>query len=201
MKKFTKALALVLTLALMIPSVAAFAAESPAKKNIKSATVTVDTKTYNGKAQAPKVTVKVGKKTLKKGVDYKVSAKKNMKDAGKYNITIKGIGNYTGSKTVKWTIKAANQSLKVTVGKKAFTKKTITKKSLKKKAQTIKLTVKGNKGKVTYKSSNAKVVKVDKNGKITVVKNAKAGTYKVTITAAAAKNYNKTTKTVKITVK
>ena len=61
--------------------------------------------------------------------------------------------------------------------------------------------VKGNKVKsVSYKSSN-KAVKVTKKGKVTVAKNAKRGTYKVTVTVAGNKNYNKAVKTIKVTVK
>ena len=94
MKKFTKALALVLTIALMIPSVAAFAAESPAKTTLKSANVTVTASTYTGKALTPKVTVKVGKTTLKKGTDYTVTVSaKKVVNAGKYTVTVKGKGN------------------------------------------------------------------------------------------------------------
>lgn len=196
MKKFTKALALVLTIALMIPSVAAFAAtESPAKTDISAATVTAKTVTYNGKTQTASVTVKLDGKTLKKGTDYTVTTVKK-KNAGKYKVTVKGIGNYTGSKTVTWTIKKANQKVTATPAK-----KTITRKSLKK-AKSFTIKVKGNKSKtITYKSSNSKVVKVSKTGKVTVVKNAKKGKYTVTVTVAGTKNYNKAVKKITVTVK
>lgn len=191
MKKFTKALALVLTIALMIPSVAAFAAESPAKTTLKSANVKVTASTYTGKALTPKVTVKVGKTTLKKGTDYTVTVSaKKVVNAGKYTVTVKGKGNYAGTVKKTWTVKKANQ--KVTVRP---TKKTV------KRGKSFSIKVKGNKVKsVSYKSSN-KAVKVAKNGKVTVAKNAKRGTYKVTVTVAGNKNYNKAVKTIKVTVK
>lgn len=192
MKKFTKALALVLAIALMIPSVAAFAKESPAKTTLKSANVTVSASTYTGKALTPKVTVKVGKTTLKNGKDYivTVSAKKVV-NAGKYTVTVKGKGKYAGTVKKAWTVKKANQKVTVSPSKKTV-----------KRGQSFSIKVKGNKVKsVSYKSSS-KAVKVAKNGKVTVSKKAKRGTtYKVTVTVAGNKNYNKAVKTIKVTVK
>ena len=54
--------------------------------------------TYNGKAQKPSVTVKLGSDKLKKDTDYTLSYKNNKK-AGKASIEIKGIGNYSGTVT------------------------------------------------------------------------------------------------------
>ena len=55
---------------------------------------------YNGKAQKPKVKVKLGSKTLKKGKDYKVSYTGNKK-TGTATVKITGIGSYHG--TIKKT--------------------------------------------------------------------------------------------------
>lgn len=55
---------------------------------------------YTGKAIKPKVTVKDGAQTLKKGNDYSVKYSDNT-DAGKASLTITGLGRYTG--TVKKT--------------------------------------------------------------------------------------------------
>jgi flagellar hook assembly protein FlgD len=59
--------------------------------------------------------------------------------------------------------------------------------------------------KVTYKNVSAtklkKYIKVDKKGKVTVEKKAPAGQYKIKVTIAKGKNYNKTIRTVKISVK
>lgn len=79
--------------------------------------------TYTGKALKPKVTVKVGSKTLKSGTDYTVSYKANTK-VGKATITIAGKGAYTGkvTKTFKIVPKKTGIS-KVTGAKKAVTVK------------------------------------------------------------------------------
>ena len=66
---------------------------------------------YTGKAIKPAPVVKLGGKTLKKGVDYTVSYKNNTK-VGKATVTIKGKGNYTGTvtKTFKINPKATSVS-------------------------------------------------------------------------------------------
>lgn len=58
----------------------------------------ISDKTYNGKLQKPKVTVKDGSKTLKLNRDYIVTYSKNL-SAGKATVTITGIGNYAGCTT------------------------------------------------------------------------------------------------------
>ena len=64
--------------------------------------------TYTGFAILPEVTVKDGNKTLTKGGDYTVSAADNVSvSQGKATVTVTGKGNYTGSKSVTFTIKQA----------------------------------------------------------------------------------------------
>ena len=46
-----------------------------------------------------------------------------------------------------------------------------------------------------------KYITVNKKGKVTLKKGAKKGTYKVTVTIKATKNYKKAQKTIKIVVK
>ncbi|MBR1751897.1 MAG: leucine-rich repeat protein [Ruminococcus sp.] len=72
------------------------------KKTMAFANVKVNDKVFTGKPQKPAVTVKFGKKTLKKGTDYTVSYKNNKK-IGTATVTVKGKGSYTGkvSKTFK----------------------------------------------------------------------------------------------------
>lgn len=60
-------------------------------------------KAYTGKALKPAVTVKYDGKTLKKGTDYTVSYKNNIKP-GIASVTVKGAGKYGGSQTVNFTI-------------------------------------------------------------------------------------------------
>ncbi|MBR4554388.1 MAG: cellulase family glycosylhydrolase [Ruminococcus sp.] len=91
--------------------------------NLKDASVTVkyDSYTYTGSAVTPdnrsgsnEITVKLGGKTLKKGTDYTVSYTGNTK-VGKATATVKGKGQYEGSKSVKFIIKpAVNQVTKLT---------------------------------------------------------------------------------------
>ena len=58
---------------------------------------------YEGKAIKENETVKDGKEVLDSGKDYKASYQNN-KNLGKATITIKGIGNYKGTKKVSYTI-------------------------------------------------------------------------------------------------
>ena len=133
-----------------------------------------------------KVTVKYGNTVLKRGTDYKITGVTRAKNAGKYKITVKGINNYKGTKTIYYTInKAAQKSVKVKVN---ASKKKITVSGVKAKA------------KVTYKSANKKV-KV-KNGKITVGKGVKKGTkVRITVKVAATKNYKAYSKSIIYKVK
>lgn len=55
---------------------------------------------YNGKKRNPKVTVKLGDKTLKEDIDYNVSYLNNI-NTGKATVEIKGINDYNG--TIKKT--------------------------------------------------------------------------------------------------
>ena len=58
---------------------------------------------YEGKAIKGNETVKDGREVLDSGKDYKASYQNN-KNLGKATITIKGIGNYKGTKKVSYTI-------------------------------------------------------------------------------------------------
>lgn len=63
----------------------------------------IPAETYSGSALTPKPTVKMGSTTLEKGTDYTLSYADNT-DAGTATITITGIGNFTGTRTVNFTI-------------------------------------------------------------------------------------------------
>ena len=82
-------------------------------KSIKTAVISGvnSSYVYTGTAKTPAVTVKDGTKTLKKGTDYTVSYKNNIK-AGTATITIKGEGNYsnTVTKTFKIIAKAISKA-------------------------------------------------------------------------------------------
>ena len=72
--------------------------------SLEGAEVTVQNPTYNGIAQEPEVTVKLGDKTLWKDNDYNMEEVTKQINAGSYQLTINGGGNYTGTKTVEWKI-------------------------------------------------------------------------------------------------
>ena len=117
----------------------------------------------------------------------------------------------TQVKTATEKLNAAMSSLKMDqiLNVKAA-KKTVKVKKVRKKAQTVKpLTVKGQKTTVTYKGvpvgkKAKKALKINaRTGKITVRKKTKKGTYqmKVTVTAAASKQYESATKTVIVKIR
>ncbi len=151
---------------------------------------------YTGKAVEPKVSV-----DGLSANDYTVEYKNNI-NAGKATVVITGKGDFTGSITKTFTIKKAANPITVKVAAKK-----VKYKALKKAKAVIKpLTVKKNKGKLTYtKLSGIKKIAVNaKTGKITVAKGLKKATYKVKvrITAKGNSNYKsaRITKTVVIKV-
>ena len=75
----------------------------PTKTSIGDATVSVANQTYTGSALTPKPTVKMGSTTLKEGTDYALSYANNT-NVGTATITIRGVGNYTGAITKRFTI-------------------------------------------------------------------------------------------------
>ncbi|MEE0283132.1 MAG: phage tail tip lysozyme [Lachnospiraceae bacterium] len=81
--------------------------QAAAKKNLAKANIKLGTTsyTYNGKKRTPKVTVKYGKKTLKKNRDYTVSYRNNQY-TGKATVQIKGKGSYQGTRKLSFTIRA-----------------------------------------------------------------------------------------------
>ena len=146
--------------------------------------------TYNGKACEPAVSVKLDGKDLVAGDDYLVSYSNN-KNAGTAKVTITGIGDYEGTKTVNFKInKAAN---KITAKNKTV-----------KAGKSVNLGAKAKDGKLTYKvNTKAKKagIKVNAKGKVTTKKKTKKGSYKITIKVKATKNYKAASKTVTLKVK
>ena len=76
-------------------------------KSIASATITVSPTSYveDGKAKTPTVTVKDGTTTLTNGTHYTLTYANNTKP-GTATVTVTGKGNYGGTKTATFTIKA-----------------------------------------------------------------------------------------------
>ena len=198
MKTVKRIAAVLLAVMLMAPAAVHAAAPSVKQTNInkKKATATV---TYNKKKQLPTVITVSGQK-LVVGKDCIILKKKKSakKNAGTYKITIKGIGNYSGTTTVTYKIKKAEQKIKTSA-------KTYKASTIKKKGKKFNLKTKAIRKKVTYKvrgkKSAKKYIKVSKKGKVTIKKGIKKGTYKIVIKAKATKNYKRGKKVVKITIK
>ncbi len=94
-------------------------------KKVSSIKLSTTKYTYNGKVRTPSVTVKDAKgKTLKNGKDYTVFYAKGRKNVGKYTVKVTFKGNYSGSKSLSFTIVPKGTSVKsVTAGKKKLTVK------------------------------------------------------------------------------
>ena len=134
---------------------------------LKSSSVTLSgtSYTYSGKTITPTVTVKNANGTkLTKGTDYTVAYKNNV-NAGTATVTVKGIGNYSGTITKNFTIKRRSISSAAL----SYTKTTYSG-SVKKPTVTVK------------NSSGTKLTK-DTHYTVTYASGrTKVGRYKVTIT-------------------
>lgn len=119
MKNLKKLLAIVVCVAMMVPTLA-FAAETAAvspSKQMGNATVTTGKYTYTGGFQkaALKVTTKdASGKTIEltEGKDYVIKGTLTHAAAGTYKAIVQGIGKYSGTQTVNYTIapKAVNST-------------------------------------------------------------------------------------------
>ena len=93
-------------------------------KRIASVTLSATKYAYNGKTQTPTVVVKDSAgKVLKNKTDYTVSYASGRKNPGKYAVKVTFKGNYTGTKTLYFTISPIAPSLTVTAGAKKATLK------------------------------------------------------------------------------
>lgn len=82
------------------------------RKDISSATVSIASQPYTGKAVTPDPTVKIDGKTLVKGTDYRVSYYNNLY-TGDATAVIEGRGNYRGSKEARFEITSSLASCSV----------------------------------------------------------------------------------------
>ncbi|MBR1739238.1 MAG: Ig-like domain-containing protein [Ruminococcus sp.] len=92
------------------------------KTDISKATATLGATSfvYTGTAKNPSVKLAYSGTTLKKGTDYTVEYKNNI-NAGTASVVITGIGKYTGTKTVNYTIKRRNvANFTITLSKTSF---------------------------------------------------------------------------------
>ena len=94
---------------------------------------------YTGKRITPNPILKIGKTTLKQGVDYSISYSKNQ-NVGTATITIKGMGNYTASTKTTFKIKRVVPSIIRIEGADRYKTALATAKAYKKDANKNKLT-------------------------------------------------------------
>lgn len=181
---------------------------SPA--SLAKAKVTVAPRVWSGKKLTPSVTVKLGGRTLKKGTDYKVSwpkasKTKTAKRAGRYTVTVEGVGAYTGKVKASFDVTPAKAAAKkaTALGKRSV-KVTWAKSSKKKLAQVSGWQVQVALDKKFTKSAKSYTAKKSATSK-TVSKLKKGKTYYVHVRAytksGKAKVYGPWSKTLKVKVK
>ena len=198
MKSFKKiAVTILAAVMVLLISTTVFAADSPAKKTFSNASLAKKTVVYNGKKQQPKVVLKDKNGKVINSKYYKVTVK-TCKNAGKYTVTIDGLGKYAGyQNTLTYTITKAKQHVSV---KSPWTY-SVKASSVKKKPTTFSKAIKITKkaGTVSYRTSNPNIT-VNKNGKIVVAKGTAKGKYFVKL-AIRSNNYKTVTKTLWVYVK
>lgn len=112
--------------------------------------------TYDGKVKTPSVTVKDSKGKKISPNNYTVTYSSGRKNVGKYTVTIKFKGNYSGTVKKTFTIKPKTASIsKLTAGKKKFT--------IKWKKQAAQTTGYQIQYSTSSKFKNAKTITVSKN--------------------------------------
>ena len=92
-------------------------------KNIadESIAATIPEQTYTGEARTPEVAVTDGAHTLAANTDYTVAYSNNI-NAGTATATLTGMGNYTGTRTVKFTIQPQAAALNVLSAERTWSK-------------------------------------------------------------------------------
>ena len=98
--------------------------ENSKKSNKKTLILSKTSYTYDGKVKKPVVTVKNADGNTLAKTNYTVKYSKDRKNVGKYTVTVKFKGFYSGTLKKTFTIKPKTTTIsKVTAGKKAFTVK------------------------------------------------------------------------------
>lgn len=163
----------------------------------------LNNKVYTGQAITFTPRIITRGRLLKKGEDYTVNFSNNV-NAGTASMTIEGINDFEGNKTVSFKIAKAANTISA-AGKTAKVKKS----KVKKKKQTLAIsklaTISRAQGAVTYTKlgGSGKLSINGTTGKVTVKKKTKKGTYKmhVRITASGNGNYEAASRYVTLTVK
>ena len=142
--------------------------------------------TYNGRAHKPEPAVKLDDIALAAGVDYKVSYANNT-HVGTATVTVRGINNFSGTKTTTFKINKAAQSITI--------KSSATTISV---GETAVVSITGAKGKKSYKTSDKTIAAVDAAaGKMTA---KKVGYVTITATSGATDDFNAASKTVRLKI-
>ncbi len=145
---------------------------------------------YTGSVTKPSyitVTDATGSK-LVETLDYTYTVA-NAVNIGQADLIVNFCGNYTGSKTVKYNIVKATQSITV-----ADSRTTL---KMSEGSYELGATLKHEGAKISYSSSDTSVAKVSSSGKVTA---KAAGTATITISAAATDHYEAASKTITLTV-
>ena len=145
---------------------------------------------YTGSVTKPSyITVKdaTGSKLIE-NLDYTYTVA-NAVNIGKADLIVNFCGNYTGSKTVKYNIVKAKQSITVTDSRTTL--------KMSEGSYTLGASAKYDGAKLSYSSSDTSVASVSSSGKVTA---KGAGTATITISAAATDNYGTASKKITLTV-
>ena len=97
-------------------SITLYAIWKSADKQIPQCDVTLGTSsyTYNGSEKTPSVSIRDGKYWLIQGTDYTLAYQNNT-NAGTASVTVTGIGQYSSSKTLNFTIRKADQTVSASI--------------------------------------------------------------------------------------
>lgn len=153
-----------------------------------SATLSQTTYNYTGLEHKPAVIIYDGYKKLTSGTDYTVAYKDN-KNCGTATVTITGKGNYSGTKTLTFTIVGKDQSI--------TTNYTYYTKYLTSSAFNLGAKTDGD-GVIVYESSDPSVATVSSTGTVTV---HGTGVAYITVKTTKDVKYNPASKVVTVTVK
>ena len=156
------------------------------KINIASCDISLDSKplVYDGTAKQPSVTVKYQGAECLTGIDFNLKYE-NYINAGTASVTVTGVGRYTGSKTLNYSIRKASQTVtasltpnELKVGDSAAIKAS-------------------GKGTLSYSVSPSGIAEVNSAGLVTA---KKPGSAVITIKAAGDSNYSSDETQVNVTV-
>ncbi len=151
---------------------------------------------YTGKNIKP-IKVYYGKTKLREGVDYTITYKRN-KNAGQAIALIKGIGKNKGSKTIRFSITKAPNTLSIKPLIKKYAAKSLTK--------PISFTIKATQGQGRLScalGSKAKKahIRIASQGKVIIPKHCKKGVYRIAVKAKGNANYKAALRVITIYVK